>query len=72
MKIDRSVLESMARIATNEKQFMDWLADDLASETSRLILTADGDQLRVLQGRAQKIHDLQKLLKESPEASRKA
>ena len=69
--IPQNVLESMARICVNEKPFMDWLEADVKAESLKCILNAN-DQVRVLQGRAQKSLEFQKLLKESPETCRKA
>lgn len=69
---DQRTAESMARIGANEKPFMDWLDVNLASLQTGVVMQADETQLRILQGRAQLLIELQKLIKDAPSMFRKA
>ena len=72
LKPDRQVLESLARIGFSEKPFVDWLDASLEDAQSRLVSQVDEVQMRILQGRAQGMMELKKLIKEAPELCRKA
>jgi len=69
---DRKVFESAARIGFNEKPFVDFIDAALTEATTGLINQVDEVQLRILQGRAQVLNELKKLIRESPELLRKA
>ena len=71
-KVDKNVLESMARIGFAEKPFVDWVDAKIADTLENMIHQTDEVQLRILQGRAQAYGELKKLIKEAPDVLRKA
>ncbi len=54
---DLSLWEALAR----NQRFQAWLESEKAKYTEAIVLMADGDQLRVLQGRLQMLRDMTKL-----------
>lgn len=71
-QISAQVLESMARIGYAEKPFMDYLSTQISELQESIMYQNDDVQLRILQGRAQELSKLRKLIKEAPDMARKA
>lgn len=69
---DQRTAESMARIGATEKPFMDWLDANLTDLQAGVVMQADETQLRILQGRAQLLIELKKLINGAPSMFRKA
>lgn len=71
-QISANTLESMARIGYSEKPFMDYLDVQLTELQESIMFQTDDVQVRILQGRAQELYRLRKLIKEAPDMARKA
>lgn len=71
-QISAQVLDSMARIGYAEKPFMDYLSTQISELQESIMYQNDDVQLRILQGRAQELSKLRKLIKEAPDMARKA
>lgn len=71
-QISAQALESMARIGYSEKPFTDYLDVQISELQESIMFQTDDVQLRILQGRAQELHRLRKLIKEAPDMARKA
>ncbi len=54
---DLSLWEQLAR----NQRFTAWLESEKAKYMEAIVLMADGDQLRVIQGRLQQLRDITKL-----------
>lgn len=71
-RVPKHVLESFSRIGFNEKPFMDWLDTEIEEAKDQIMFQTDEAQLRISQGRAQKLSELRTLIKTAPEMLRKA
>jgi len=71
-KVSKEVMESMARIGFNEKPFVDWLDAELSDLKDQVMFQTDDVQMRISQGRAQKLAEIRSLIKTAPEMLRKA
>lgn len=71
-QISSQALDSLARIGYAEKPFMDYLDVQISELQEGIMFQTDDVQLRILQGRAQELHRLRKLIKEAPGMARKA
>jgi len=71
-KISSHVLESLARIGFSEKPFMEWLDTELEAVKEQIMFQTDEVQLRISQGRAQKLSEIRALIRTAPEMLRKA
>ena len=72
MRVDKSVLEALARIGFSEKPLVDYLNAKLDDMKYKVVFQADEVQTRILQGRAQELSELCELIKNAPELLRKA
>jgi len=58
---DLSAFEALAR----NQRFRTWLSDETTKYQEALVMMADGEQLRVIQGRLRMLRDITKLIEQA-------
>jgi hypothetical protein len=72
MKLDPKVLESLARLKTQEPNFIKWLEGRLEKCRDDAVMQRDDVSTRWAQGRAQELRDLLEAVNSAAEVLRKA
>lgn len=72
MKIDSKILESLARLKTQEPNFAKWLEDRLEKCRDDAVMQRDDVSTRWAQGRAQELRDILEAINSAADVLRKA
>jgi ATP-dependent protease HslVU (ClpYQ) peptidase subunit len=72
MKLDKTVLEALARLKSAEPKLIEWLNSRLESHTVQLVNQKDEVGVRWAQGRVQETAEIIQLINNAAEILRKA